>query len=473
MIQYLQLLKKIKESGIDKQNRTGVDTRFLPGQSLKFNLKKNFPLITTKKVSFYSVVSELFWFWTASRNEKYLRKKLGTSIWKGDAYSKRWLLQADFPGDVGRIYGVQWRKFLSSEGESIDQVARVLNGLEYAPLSRRHIIEGWNPGELHKMALPPCHNTYQYIRDGKGGLHLVMGQRSADMFLGVPFNIASASLQLAIFAQIHNLEAKTLTIDLGDAHIYHNHFKAVEKQLSRQPRDKPKLKLSPEITKEFLINLKDNQSLTEDKLKELVTLKDYNPHPPIRAPLNTGEEPTVEMIVAKDQNGLIGFNGSRPWPYIRKDMKRFVQITKGKPIIVGRKTFENDIPEPLKDRKNIILTNQEDYKPANPNGEKVVVVNSPLEAFDEAVKNSETFTVIGGAQIYREFLKITDVIYETIIEDRFKEQKDSRRKVHFPDINKGKWMKNVNWTEMESKTHDKTEEGFDLTFRTLKSERHP
>lgn len=281
---FLSILENIMENGVDRPNRTGIDTRALFGCVLKHDMRDGFPAITTKKLAFKTLLREFFWFLTGSRNENYLRK-LGAKIWKANATADYWIDKAEFPGDVGRIYGVQWRSWISPDGEEIDQVKRVLNGLENNPFGRRHIINGWNPGELDKMCLPPCHLLYQFHVDDEGGLHLTMYQRSCDTFLGVPFNFAHCGLFLAIFAKVLGLEPRTIKIMLADAHIYHNHFDQVREQLSREPKDWPELWISNEIDKEFIINLKGNESLTKEKLDELIRLEDYDHHPHISAPM--------------------------------------------------------------------------------------------------------------------------------------------------------------------------------------------
>ncbi len=284
MEEYLSALGAIMERGTDRPSRPGVDTRALFGLSMEYDFRDGFPAVTTKELAFDSVRAENIWFLTASRDVNDL-ERLGSSIWRENAEADYWKPKAEFPGDVGRIYGVQWRRWRAPDGEEIDQVAEVLRGLEEEPCNRRHVISGWNPGELDRMALPPCHLLYQYHVDADGGLHLTMYQRSADMFLGVPFNIASCGLYLGMFAQAAGLEPRTVTITLGDAHVYHNHFEQVEEQLSREPLDRPELRLSPVIDTEWLIGLKSDRSLTEEDLDELIRLQDYEHHPRISAPM--------------------------------------------------------------------------------------------------------------------------------------------------------------------------------------------
>lgn len=281
---YLAALRRIMERGTDRPSRPGVDTRALFGLTMEFDLRDGYPAVTTKELAFSSMRAENIWFLTASRDVNDL-ERMGSSIWRENAEADYWKPKAEFPGDVGRIYGVQWRRWRTPDGEEIDQVAQVLRGLEEEPYSRRHVINGWNPGELDRMSLPPCHLLYQYHVDDGDGLHLSMYQRSADMFLGVPFNIASCGLYLAMFAQATALEPRTVTITLGDAHVYHDHFEQVEEQLSREPLDRPELRLSPAIDTEWLIGLEGERSLTEDDLDALISLENYEHHPRIAAPM--------------------------------------------------------------------------------------------------------------------------------------------------------------------------------------------
>jgi thymidylate synthase len=267
--QYLNALKYVLENGVDKPNRTGVPARSVFGMQMRFNLENGFPAITTKKLFFNSVVAELLWFISGSSDVKDLNK-LGSHIWDANAQAPYWKPKAKFDGDVGRIYGVQWRSWQTKDGKTIDQLKEVIEKIKSDPYDRRLIVSAWNPGELDQMALPPCHILFQFYVNGDK-LSLQMYQRSADMFLGVPFNIASYSLLLSMVAQITGLKPYEFIHTLGDAHIYHNHFQQVREQLSRKPFPPPQLWLNPEI-----------KDINDFKMED-IKLINYNHHPAIKA----------------------------------------------------------------------------------------------------------------------------------------------------------------------------------------------
>lgn len=257
MKQYLDLLQDIMENGYDKPNRTGVDTRSVFGRSMRFDLNQGFPLITTKKIHLKSVIYELLWFIKGDTNVKFLQDN-GVRIWN------EW---ADENGDLGPVYGAQWRNW---NNEGIDQLQELINKLKNNPDDRRMIVSAWNPSQLDKMALPPCHMFYQcYVADGK--LSMLMYQRSCDMFLGVPFNIASYALLTMMLAQVCGLKLGEYVHVLGDAHIYHNHFAQVREQLAREPYPLPQMHLNPEVKN------------IEDFKFEDFTLEGYQCHPTIKA----------------------------------------------------------------------------------------------------------------------------------------------------------------------------------------------
>jgi len=270
MKQYIDALKFIMETGIDRPDRTGVGSRAVFGLPMRFDMKDGFPAVTTKKLAFSSVKAELLWFLKGSSDVKELQD-LGSHIWDANANADYWKPKAKFEGDLGRVYGVQWRKWKSPySGEPIDQIAKVIQQLKENPNDRRMIVTAWNPGELEMMALPPCHMFFQFFSvDGK--LSLSMYQRSCDTFLGVPFNIASYSLLLHMVAQVTGLEPWEFVHILGDAHIYLNHFEQVKEQISREPMKLPKLWLNSEIKN------------IDDFTMEDIKLIDYNCHPPIKA----------------------------------------------------------------------------------------------------------------------------------------------------------------------------------------------
>jgi len=268
---YLDILDKVMKEGVDREGRNG-NTRALFGLQMRFDLSKGFPAMTTKKLAFKAVKSELLWFLEGASDDNRL-KELNSSertIWTDNAEAPYWTPKAKFPGDLGRVYGVQWRDWQGPDGKSVDQIAELVEMLKNDPYSRRLIVTAWNPGELDQMALPPCHMFMQcFVADGK--LSLLMHQRSCDLFLGVPFNIASYSLLLHMLAQVTGLKVGEFVHSLGDAHIYHDHFDAVKEQLAREPLPLPQLWLNPEV--------KQIDKFTMDDIK----LENYESHPPIKA----------------------------------------------------------------------------------------------------------------------------------------------------------------------------------------------
>jgi len=268
---YLDILDKVMKEGVDREGRNG-NTRALFGLQMRFDLSKGFPAMTTKKLAFKAVKSELLWFLEGASDDNRL-KELNSSertIWTDNAEAPYWTPKAKFPGDLGRVYGVQWRDWQGPDGKKVDQIAELVEMLKNDPYSRRLIVTAWNPGELDQMALPPCHMFMQcFVADGK--LSLLMHQRSCDLFLGVPFNIASYSLLLHMLAQVTGLKVGEFVHSLGDAHIYHDHFDAVKEQLAREPLPLPQLWLNPEV--------KQIDKFTMDDIK----LENYESHPPIKA----------------------------------------------------------------------------------------------------------------------------------------------------------------------------------------------
>jgi len=271
MRQYLDGLQHILDHGTDKPNRTGIDTKGVFGMQMRYDLSKGFPAVTTKKLAMKSLIAELIWFIRGSGDVNELNA-LGSKIWDANANADYWKPKAKFPGDAGRIYGVQWRHWKRPDGTEVDQLANVIDKLKNDPNNRRIILTAWNPGELDQMALPPCHMLTQfYVADGK--LSAMMFQRSCDMFLGVPFNIASYSLLIHMIAQVTDLKPGEFIHSLGDAHIYHNHFDQVKEQLSRKPKSLPSLFLNPKI--------KSIEDFTPDDVK----LLNYEHAPAIKAPM--------------------------------------------------------------------------------------------------------------------------------------------------------------------------------------------
>lgn len=295
--QYLDLLKDILETGIYKDDRTGTGTYSVFGRQIRFNLSEGFPLLTTKKVFLRGIIHELLWFLKGDQNIKYLvdnnvhiwddwpyrfykeslekkaetplnQEEFITQIKESDQFAKQW-------GNLGPVYGVQWRHWKKSDGTEVDQITNLIDQIKTNPNSRRLIVSAWNVGDIEEMAkagLPPCHTLFQfYVLEGK--LSCQLYQRSADMFLGVPFNIASYALLTLMIAHVTNLEPGDFVHTFGDAHIYKNHVDQVKEQLTREPRAFPTIEINPNVQDIFSFKFED------------IVLKDYNPHPPIKAPV--------------------------------------------------------------------------------------------------------------------------------------------------------------------------------------------
>ena len=260
MKQYLDLLQHVLDNGTDKSDRTGTGTRSVFGYQMRFNLADGFPVLTTKKLHLKSIIHELLWFLAGDTNIRYLKEN-GVRIWD------EW---ADKNGDLGRVYGAQWRSWRGANGETVDQIANVVRQIRQTPDSRRLIVSAWNPAEVDDMALPPCHALFQfYVANGR--LSCQLYQRSADIFLGVPFNIASYALLTMMMAQVCGLQAGEFVHTLGDAHLYQNHLEQARLQLTRKPRALPKMHINPDVRDIFAFKFDD------------FTLSDYDPHPHIKA----------------------------------------------------------------------------------------------------------------------------------------------------------------------------------------------
>ncbi|MEE9404300.1 MAG: thymidylate synthase [Algisphaera sp.] len=260
---YLDLLTHILDHGIDKADRTGTGTRSVFGHQMRFNLADGFPCLTTKKLHLRSIIHELLWFLKGDTNVAYLREH-GVKIW--DAWAD------PDTGELGPVYGKQWRAFPTPSGGEVDQIANLVTSLKTNPDSRRHLVCAWNPGQVDDMALPPCHCLFQFYV-ANDTLSCQLYQRSADVFLGVPFNIASYALLTLMLAQVTGLKPGTFVHTFGDVHLYNNHFNQAREQLTRQPRALPTLKLNPNITDLFAFTFDD------------IELTHYDPHPSIKAPI--------------------------------------------------------------------------------------------------------------------------------------------------------------------------------------------
>lgn len=245
MHQYLEVLRKALESGVDRDDRTGTGTRAIFGEVMRFRMSDGFPAVTTKRLAFRAVLAELLWFIAGSSDVNELHA-LGTHIWDGNAYAPYWVERARFEGDAGRNYGQQWRDWIAPGGRHVDQLADVIRGIRERPESRRHVVTAWNPGELDATSLPACHALFQFfVADGK--LSVMMYQRSCDLFLGVPFNIAEYAVMLHLIAQITELEPYEFVHVLADAHVYRDHVEAAREQLGREPFPSPTLSLDPSL----------------------------------------------------------------------------------------------------------------------------------------------------------------------------------------------------------------------------------
>lgn len=264
MKEYQRLLKLVLDTGKTRSDRTGTGTISVFGAQARFNLRNSFPCLTTKKLHLRSIIHELLWFLKGDTNIKYLKDNKVT-IWD------EW---ADENGNLGPVYGEQWRKWRTADGLNIDQIKELIKNIKENPNSRRHIVSAWNPGELNKMALPPCHAFFQlYVDTESKELSCQLYQRSADLFLGVPFNIASYSLLTMMIAQVCSLKAGEFVHTFGDLHIYSNHIEQVNTQLQREPRELPKMKINP--------NIKSIDEFTYEDFE----LEGYDPHPSIAAPI--------------------------------------------------------------------------------------------------------------------------------------------------------------------------------------------
>jgi thymidylate synthase len=257
---YLDLMQRVLDQGVEKHDRTGTGTRSLFGYQMRFNLAEGFPLLTTKKLHTKSIIHELLWFLKGETNIAYLKEN-GVRIWD------EW---ADKDGELGPVYGAQWRSWPAADGEAIDQISWVVNEIKRNPDSRRLIVSAWNPAELPRMALPPCHLLFQFYV-ARGALSCQLYQRSADIFLGLPFNIASYALLTMMMAQVCDLRAGDFVISLGDCHLYSNHYEQARLQLTRDPLPLPRMQLNPDVKDIFAFEYSD------------FTLLDYQAHAHIKA----------------------------------------------------------------------------------------------------------------------------------------------------------------------------------------------
>ena len=442
MKQYLDLLRRICDEGVVRGDRTGTGTRSVFGHQMRFDLGEGFPLLTTKKVFLKGVIHELLWFLRGDTNIRYLVEN-GVHIWDNDAYRyynelcvRHGVLPVDREtflsaaggespvegyrfGDLNHVYGWQWRSWGRPDGSAIDQIARAVDTIRRNPESRRIIVSAWNVAEVDDMALPPCHVLFQfYVADGR--LSCQLYQRSADTFLGVPFNIASYALLTLMMAQVCDLRPGDFVHTLGDTHLYLNHMEQVAEQLSRTPRKLPSMRLNPAVRSIFDFRYED------------FTLEGYDPWPAIKAPMSSEaperplkvETDMISIIVAVAENGVIGDNNRLLW-HISEDLRRFKRITTGHPVVMGRKTWES-LGRPLPGRENVVVTRRElSFDGAQ-------TVHSLDEAYALFPPEEEVF-VIGGAQIYGEALSAADRFYLTRVHRAY--EGDTR----FPKWDAAEW----------------------------------
>ena len=289
MQQYLAILRKAMESGVDRDDRTGVGTRAIFGEVMRFEMADGFPAVTTKRLAFRSVLGELLWFLAGSSDVNDLHA-LGVRIWDGNAYAPYWTPKARFAGDAGRNYGQQWRDWIAPDGHHVDQLRDVIRDVSERPSSRRHVVTAWNPGELDQTSLPACHALFQFfVADGR--LSVMMYQRSCDLFLGVPFNMAEYALLLHLVAQFTGLVPHEFIHLLADAHVYRDHFDAVREQMRREPYPSPRLSLDPSLRtlddvvaryREIVGRARSGER-PGPLLDSIARLEQYQFHPPIEA----------------------------------------------------------------------------------------------------------------------------------------------------------------------------------------------
>ncbi len=400
---YLDLLHRVRTEGVLKEDRTGTGTLSVFGHQMRFDLNAGFPLLTTKRVHVRSVVAELLWFLRGATNVDWLHQQ-GVTIWD------EW---ADPEGELGPIYGYQWRSWPTPDGRHVDQIAAVIDSIRSNPDSRRHLVNAWNVGELDQMALPPCHTMFQFYvapgPNGRGRLSCQLYQRSGDVFLGVPFNIASYALLTHLVAQVCDLEVGDFVHTLGDAHLYLNHLEQADLQLQRRAA-----------------TVADPAARSHDHRHRRLPPGGHHDRGVRPVPVDQGADrglsgvtesevptgPPVVAIAAVARNGVIGNGTDIPWR-IPEDWRRFQRLTMGEPLIMGRKTYDS-IGRPLPGRRTIVVTRDPGWSAAG-----VEVAASWEDALERARRHQpKTIYVAGGGEIYRaawaalDRLEITEVDVE-------------------------------------------------------------
>ena len=398
MRQYHDLLERILADGAEKHDRTGTGTLSVFGHQMRFDLGEGFPITTTKKLHLKSIVYELLWFLAGDTNVRYLNEH-GVTIWD------EW---ADASGELGPVYGRQWRSWPTPDGGSIDQIANVVTAIRRNPDSRRLIVTAWNPADVDRMALPPCHCLFQFYV-AKGRLSCQLYQRSADVFLGVPFNIASYALLTLMMAQVTGLKAGEFVHTLGDAHLYLNHLEQARLQLARPPRRAAENGAQPGRDRPVRIPLRRFLARR---------LRSASAHQGQGGGVNakTGaagvrsadgsQRIALVLVVAVADNGVIGQGGRLPWR-LKSELAHFRRVTMGKPIVMGRKTYLS-IGRPLPGRTNIVVSREPTFAApgivAAPSLEKALTA-----ARGDALRRGVTeIAIVGGAGIYADTMALAD-----------------------------------------------------------------
>ncbi len=367
---------------------------------MRFDLERGFPLLTTKKMHTRAIIYELLWFLRGETNVRWLQENKVT-IWD------EW---ADANGDLGPVYGYQWRSWPAPDGRHIDQISSVIEQIRKNPDSRRLVVSAWNVADLGRMALQPCHALFQFYVAG-GKLSCQLYQRSADVFLGVPFNIASYALLTRMVAQVTGLRAGDFVHTFGDVHLYLNHLEQAREQLGRDPRPLPRLKMNPAVDVDLRLHVR---GLHHRGIR------------PASGDQGADRGMSVTLIAAIARNRVIGKDGDLPWR-LPADLKHFKRTTVGHPLIMGRRTFES-FGRPLPDRTNIVVTRNRDYRV-----EGAVIVPSFGEAMQVARREGDEIFIGGGEEVFRHFLPSADRMILTWIDEEFEGD------TFFPEFDESEW----------------------------------
>ena len=401
MQQYLDLMARVRDTGVAKTDRTGTGTLSVFGHQMRFDLGDGFPLVTTKKLHVKSIIHELIWFLAGDTNIAYLNEQRRAHLGRVGGRERR--PRPRLRPAVALVGGAKGRRpVFDRTGRTIDQIAEVVETLKTNPDSRRMIVSAWNPADLPDMALAPCHCLFQfYVADGR--LSCQLYQRSADVFLGVPFNIASYALLTMMMAQVTGLEPGEFVHTFGDAHLYLNHLEQADEQLKRTPRALPRMEINPEVTSIFELQIRGLQAAR------------------LRPPSRTSPPPSrsegrsrmiISLVVAIAENGVIGRDGGLPW-HLSSDLKTFRRVTMGKPVIMGRKTFQS-LKKPLDGRDNIVVSRDESFRARRRH--RRARLRSGARARRATVREARgvgEIMVIGGTDVFKEALPLARFIYKT------------------------------------------------------------